>query len=1074
MKRLLSLIGVLAFVGAASVAHAQVDRASVTGTVKDSTGATVAGASVTVTNIATNVATRVKTTGDGNYLVPNLAPGQHLVEAEASGFQKFTQAVILEVGQRGRLDITLGVGGLTETVTVQAPVRLLNTEQSAVGTVIDQNAVAKLPLAIRNWDDMLALVAGVQGDRYSEEGGATALGRTGGVNVHGNRSLQNNFLLDGVDNNTISTNVQELSTQVSRPSIDAIEEFKVVTSPYSAEYGRSPGAAISVTTKSGTNAFHGALYDYYRDEKFDSNSYFNEDFRTERNLAPLAKFANDQNQFGGNLGGPIVKDRAFFFADYEGTRISRGVTRITQVPTTANRQGIFTSAIRDPLTGQPFPGNVIPANRIDPVARAILDLLPQPNTPGANNWTRPDAVITDDADRMLGRVDVRLTDTDNVFGRYIYTTRARVLPGWFGGIIDGTSSSALADQSMKSHGFVGGWTRILSPSTVNEFRFSFIKADSDLVQLPFGQDPPAAAKVPGVPEDPLFSGGVTGMTIVGFFGNGARIGSPDFSPKLQHTRQYEFLNTLSWLKGPHQFKFGFNVLAPMKNEYMDVPAMRGNLGFRATFTGNAVADFLLGYVSDSLLTTPYVVDQRHWATSFFVQDDWRASSKLTLNLGVRYDFITPALEANNRQANFDPATGTLVNAKDGSLEDRGLVKPDTNNFAPRVGAVYQMSDSMVLRGGYGIFYNLFDRIGSEDQIALNPGNGLVSLQPPTATLASGPLFFLRNGFPANYLDPSRIDLSRAVLRGADRDSPKTTIHQFSVGAQKTFGRVWVASVDVVGTEGRHLANLINLNQPLPNAAGNNALGPRPFPRVGPQIQWREQKGSSHYKGMDLALEKRFSGGYSFGLAYTLSECKDDAAEHLTTGGSPSRSQNARDLEAWKGFCGYDNTHRFTGNFVFELPFAKGSSGATKAFLGDWLVSGIFAARSGRPFTVVQGSNNVGLYHTGLPNRVGDGEGPKTVDRWFDPTAFQAVTSGTFGNAGRNILRGPGWRALDLSLQKRLNAGRASLILRWDVFNVFNNVNFGLPQTDISNAAVGTITTLSGDPRLMQFSARVLF
>jgi hypothetical protein len=1071
MKRVLFTFVLLA---AAATVRAQVDRATLTGEVRDTSGAAIAGAAVTVTHAASGVVTRVTTTGEGRYLAANLAPGQYTVGAEAAGFQRFAQSVILEIGQRGRLDITLGVGGLAETVEVQAPVRLLNTEQSALGTVIDQKAVSNLPLAIRNWDDMLALVAGVQGDRYSEEGGATALGRTGGVNVHGNRSLQNNFLLDGVDNNTISTNVQELSTQVSRPSIDAIEEFKVVTSPYSAEYGRSPGAAISVTTKSGTNAFHGALYDYYRDERFDSNTFFNEDFRTERGLTPLPKFANDQNQFGANLGGPIVRDKAFFFMDYEGTRITRGVTRITQVPTMDQRSGIFTSSIRDPLTGQPFPGNRIPASRIDPVAKAIFDLLPAPNTPGANNYTRPDAVITDDSDRVLARMDLRLTSNDNVFARYIYTTRARVLPGWFGGIIDGTSSSALADQGMNSHGIVAGWNRILSPSTVNEFRFSFIKADSDLVQLPFGQDPPAAAKVPGVPEDPLFSGGVTGMTIVGFFGGGARIGSPDFSPKFQHTRQFEFQDTLSWLRGDHQFKFGFNVLAPMKNQYMDVPGMRGNLGFRATFTGNAVADFLLGYVSDSLLTTPYVVDQRHWATSFFVQDDWKASSKLTVNMGLRYDFITPALEAQNRQANFDPATGTLVNAKDGSLEDRGLVEPDTNNIAPRVGLVYQLTDSTVLRGGYGIFYNLFDRIGSEDQIALNPGNGLVSLQPPTASLASGPLFLLRNGFPANYLDPSRIDLSRAVLRGADRDSPKTTMHQFSFGAQKLFGKVWTASIDFVGTEGRHLANLINLNQPLPNAAGNNALGPRPFPNAGPQIQWREQKASSHYKGMDLAVEKRFSRGYSFGLAYTLSECRDNSAEHLTTGGSPSRSQNARDLDAWEGPCGYDNRHRFSGNFVFELPFAKGSTGATKAVFGDWLLSGIYAARSGRPFTVTQGNNNVGPYHTGLPNRIGDGEGPQTVDQWFDKTAFQAVPSGVFGNAGRNILRGPSWQELDLSLQKRLSAGRASLILRWDVFNVFNTVNFGLPNSDISSGAVGTISTLAGDPRLMQFSAKVVF
>ena len=1071
MKRLLQLFGLLLI---SIPAHAQVDRAVLTGTVKDEQSAVIAGASISVRHSGTNVATRVVTTGAGVYLAPNLIPGTYTIQVEASGFSTQSRAVILEVGQRARLDFTLTVGSMSEAVTVAEATRLINTTQSAVGTVLDQNAVSKLPLAIRNWDDMLALVAGVQGDRYSEEGGATALGRTGGVNVHGNRSLQNNFLLDGVDNNTISTNAQELSTQVSRPSIDSIEEFKVVTSPYSAEYGRSPGAAISVTTKSGTNAFHGALYDYYRNDKFDSNSYFNQDYRTERSLAPLPKFANDQNQFGANIGGPLVKDKAFFFVDYEGTRITRGVTRITRVPTLEERQGIFAGTVRDPLTGQPFPNNTIPAARVDPVARAIMDLLPEPNTPGANNYTRPDAQLTDDADRVMGRIDWRPTGKDTVFARYIYTTRKRVLPGWFGGIVDGTSSSALGDQSMKSNGLVAGWTRILSPALVNEFRFSYVKADSDLVQVPFGQAPPPAAVVPGVPDDALFAGGVTGMTIVGYFGGGAKIGSPNFSPKFQHTRQFEFLNTLSWVKGNHQFKFGFDVMAPMKNEYMDIPATRGDLGFRATFTGQAVGDFLLGYVADSLLSTPWVVDQRLWATSFFVQDDWKVSSKLSVNLGLRYDFITPSLEANNRQANFDPATATLIPAKDGSLEDRALVRPDTNNFAPRVGFVYQLSDSMIVRGGYGIFYNMFDRIGSEDQIALNPGTGLVSLQPATATVATGPLMLLRNGFPAGYLDPAKIDLSRAVLRGADRDSPKTAIHQFSVGVQKTFAQVFMLSIDLVGTEGRNLANLINLNQPLPNAAGNNALGPRPFPTVGPQIQWREEKGESSYKGMDLQFQKRFSKGYAFGLAYTLSDCEDNTAEHLATGGSPSRSQDARDLEAWRGPCGYDTRHRFSGNFVYELPFARSSSGATKALLANWRISGIYAVRSGRPFTVTQGNNNVGLYHTGLPNQTGSGDGPKTVDKWFEPADFPAVTSGTFGNAKRNDLRGPGWQELDLSLQKDLPMGRTNLSLRWDVFNVFNTVNLGLPNADIASATVGTISSLSGDPRLMQFSVRLLF
>ena len=1066
MKRWLLLV---ALVLVSIPAAAQVDRATLTGTVKDQTGAVLSGANISATHAGTNATTRVQTTSDGAYLAPNLIPGTYTVLAEAQGFGRQARAVILEVGQRARIDFTLAVGSMSDEVTVEQATRLLDTTQAAIGSVIDQSAVSQLPLAIRNWDDLMVLVPGVQGDRFTEESGGTAAGRTGGVNVHGNRSLQNNFLLDGVDNNSISTNVQELTTQVSRPSIDAIEEFKVVTSPYAAEYGRAPGAAISVTTKSGTNAFRGTGYYYFRDERFDSNTYFNEDFRTERSLPVIEKPSNDQDQYGFNLGGPILKDRLFFFADYESTRITRGTTRSTRVPTMAERSGVFTSAIRDPLTGQNFPGNVIPASRIDPVAAAIFALLPEPNTNETNNYVRPDANVIDNADRITGKIDFRASDKSTFFARYIYTDRERSLPGAFGGVIDGTGTSAFGDQTISSNGLVLGWTRIFSPSVVNEFRFSWSAVDSDAVQQPFGQLPPAAAQVPGVPNDPLIAGGIIGTSIDGYFGGGGlgRMGSPDFLPKFQHTSQWEFLNTLSWLKGDHQLKFGINVLAPMKNEYMDIPATRGSVRYRGRYTGNAVADFLLGYTSDAQLSNVFVVDQRHWATSFFVGDDWRLSPKLTLNLGLRYDFITPALEADNNQLNFNPeGAGSVFAATDGSLEERGLVKPDKNNFAPRIGIVYQASETLVLRGGYGIFYNLFDRIGSEDQLALNPP-GLINNSLSTSSTTT-PLFLLKDGFPANFLDPSQIDFRRIRIRTADKNSPKTTIHQFSVGAQKVFAGSYVVSLDLVGTEGRNLANLVNLNQPI------GGSGPLPYPNFG-FIEWRRQDATSSYKGMDLGVQRRFTRGWSFSLAYTLSDCTDQSAEHLSTGGSPSFPQDQNNLAAWEGPCGYDTRHRFVGSFVVQLPFAKGSTGFAKAVLADWTVSGIYAYRSGRPFTVTQGSNNVGQGMTGLPNRVGDGEGKQTVDEWFDKTAFQAVPSGTFGDSGRNILRGPDWQSLDLSLQKNFPMGRTNLNLRWDVFNVFNTVNLGLPDANIANTAtVGQIRSLSGDPRLMQFSARFQF
>ncbi|MBK5256288.1 MAG: TonB-dependent receptor [Vicinamibacteria bacterium] len=1073
MKRVLS--AVMAILCFAPATHAQIDRATLYGTVKDASGGVLAGASVTVTNIATNVASKATTASNGAYLVVNLGSGQYLVEAEAPGLAKSVQSLILDVGQRGRLDLTLGVGGLTETVVVEGARRPLNTEDASLGSVIDQNSVAKLPLAIRNWDDLLALVPGVQGDRFTEQGGGTSFGRTGGVNVHGARSLQNNFLLDGVDNNSVSTNVQELTSQVSRPSVDSIQEFKVVTSPYSAEYGRSPGAAISVSTKSGTNEVHGTVYDFFRNEKMDTNDFFSK-------RAGQPKPANDQNQFGGNLGGPLIKDKAFFFVDYEGTRITRGVSRITRVPTEAERAGIL-PGVRDPLTGVAFPGGVIPASRIDPYAAAIMALVPLPNQPGANNFFRQ-ADLLDNSDRILGRLDYKANSNNSVFARYIYSNRDRQIPGAFGGVIDGTGTSGFGNQKIKTNALVVGWTHILSPSMVNEFRFSWSKSDSDAVHQAFGLAPPPAATIPNSITNPVVAGGFPGIVVDGFFGGSGlgRLGSPDFLPKFQHTKQFEFIDSLSWLKGSHALKAGVDIIAPMSNDYYDIPAGRGQMRFRNSFTGNSMGDYLLGYVADFQLSNVFVAEQRHWASMFYVQDDWKVNSKLSLNLGLRYDFITPALEARDLQTNFDPAGGgSLVFAKGGSLADRGLVKPDKNNFAPRVGVVYTLNEKTVLRGGWGIFYNLFDRIGSEDQLALN----LPQLTNSTVTRTSGsPVFFLQQGIPSSFLvtpnlDPAVGGLRTNRLRAVSNDAPKTTVSQGSIGFQRELRTGFVLTVDGVYTKGTNLGRLVNLNQPLPNAAGNNALGALPYPNFG-FIEYRSQDGESEYKGVDVGLEKRFSNGYSVGVSYTLADSQDNTSEHLSTQGSNSFPQNSRDISAWYGPSDYDVRHRLAINYVVELPFGKGKKfareGAAASIFGGWTLSGIFTARSGRPFTVNQSGNNVGTSGTGLPDQVGDSKGPETVDEWFNKAAFVAVTSGTFGNEKRNGLIGPNYKSVDFSLQRRIEvSSRIGAVLRWDVFNAFNRVNFGLPERNISSAATfGSISSLGGDPRLMQVSLRLTF
>jgi TonB-dependent receptor-like protein len=478
-------------------------------------------------------------------------------------------------------------------------------------------------------------------------------------------------------------------------------------------------------------------------------------------------------------------------------------------------------------------------------------------------------------------------------------------------------------------------------------------------------------------------------------------------------------------------------------------------------------------VSDLQASNVFVTNQRHNAQMFFVQDDWKVNSKLSLNLGLRYDYMTPALEANNAMTNFNPAgTGSLIFATDGSLLERSLVNPDRNNFAPRAGVVYKLDDNTILRGGYGVFYNLFDRVGSEDQLSLNLP-GLVNKTTPTATAATGPIFFLQQGFPVGFLnspnlDPAAGQLKAVRLRSVDQNDPNTMVAQGSFGIQQQMTADVIVSADFVYTRGSNLATLVNLNQPLPNAAGNNALGALPYPNFG-FIEWRADNGKSEYKGVDFGVERRFVKGYAFGVAYTVGKSQDNASEQLTTQGSNAFPQNSRDFTNWYGPSDYDVRHRLSLNFVWAPP-------GTNVFARDWTISGIYAARSGRPFTVNQSGNNVGTNMTGLPNVVGDPTGAKTVDQWFNPAAFQAVASGVFGNELRNQLTGPGFQNMDLTIQRHISLNqRAAVTLRWDIFNLFNTVNFGLPNRDVTSAAtMGTITSLSSDSRTMQIAARFTF
>jgi outer membrane receptor protein involved in Fe transport len=1077
----------------AGLGWSQVQNASVSGRITDPSGAVVPDARLTAQNQATGMKYSTTSNSSGYYTFPTIPIGTYTVTVNANGFKKIVRSnITLEVGQSARVDFKLQLGSPVQTVQVTSATPLLQTQSAMPQTAIQNRLVTDLPLSTRNWDDLMGLVAGVQGYRYTNQSGSTASGRFGGINVNGVRSLQNNFILDGVDNNTVSENVQELSTEVIRPSVDAVREFKIITDPYSAEYGRSPGAAIIVTTRSGTNKFHGEAWEFNRTSATDATDFFT-------NRAAAKKPGLTQNQFGGNFGGPIIKNHAFFFFNYEGTRISQGVTRLSNVPIPNERAGDFSLAasaangvtytpIIDPTTGMPFPNNMIPSDRISSVAAKIMGMIPLPNvTPPPGPLNRENYLInpklTSNANNYIGRVDWQITPRNSVFVRYSDIPWTRLVPGPFGSsIIDGTGTSAWGRLTMNSQAAAVGWTAMISPTLVNSFRLGWGRNWSHGVQTPFGRNTLSSIGILGIPDNPLYDGGISGMDFANVGGvNMPYLGSPDYLPKWQFTNQFEEADTLNYTHGAHEFKFGVDYHLPMRNIYLDEPALRGHLYFDGQFTGNALADFLLGYPYGAQESVFHQVDMRMWMQSYFAEDIWKVMPRLTLDLGLRYDYATWPHEAADQMTNVDPATGQLVYAKSGSGLSQQLVHPDKDNFAPRIGIAYQVTPNTVLRAGYGRFYQQFERIGSEDQMSLNPPWLLNVLPTVPVTDHTTPVFYLDQGFPSSYRDVANIDLTKVRLRAVDPNSQMPIIDQWSAGFQRRLPFDIVATVDYVGTKGTHLSYLRNLNQPIP--AGTIKL---PYPNLG-IIEYRQNGGNSTYNGLEATVEKRFSHGLTFHIAYTYSKSIDDARDNLSGFGSsfPEDSYNVFAYD--RGLSNFDFRNRFVFAYVYDFPLGNGhqwaTTGVPAAILGNWRMNGIFTRNSGFPFTVTASSLSsfVGPLADTRPNRNCNGglpSGQQSVNEWFNPTCFAVPNPAAFGNSGRDILIGPPFTNLDFSLDRsfpfRLGGEGRQLEFRWEVFNLFNTPQFSIPNSDVSSpGTVGRITSLAGDPRVMQFALKLI-
>ncbi len=1089
-------------------AHAQVNTASLSGFVTDASGAADAGVQVTAINQANGYARDLKTDATGFYSFQTMPIGKYTVKVEQPGFSRVQQDVVLEVGEKGRQDFKLQVGSQEQTVQVQASDAVLSPDDASIATVVGSQTIEQTPLYLRNWDDLLRTVPGVQISRYTQQSGNTSAGRTGDFNVNGVHSLQNNFILDGIDNNTFSENVQELSTEASHPSVDVIQEFNVITNPYSAEYGRSPGAVISVNTKSGANKMHGLLFEYLRNNYFDANDFF-----TKRQHLPRAK--NNQNQFGGSLGGPIKKDKLFYYFNYEGTRIKQGVGRTSTVPLDNERIGDFSPAaaakaglspyptITDPATGLPLLNNQIPSGRIDAAVAKLMALFPQPNVsnggviPEQNNYFR-NALLTDDNDGYNARMDWTASPKDTVFGRYNYSNRTRSIPGYFGGLADGTSTSAWGDQQLKAHSFVLGWTHLFSPTIVNDFRFGFLRNYSAAQQQPFSLPQTAGDFVPGIPPNPQIGGGVPLTTFSGSVS--AFLGSPDFLPKKQIPQLLQYNDTLSITRGKQTMKAGISIYGPMRNIFQDEGGTRGDLTFTGVFSGFPYADGLLGYTQSTQLTNVLLVDQRLWMASGFFEDDWKVTPKLTLNLGLRYDFATPALTGNNKMANFNPAgnggAGSLVFAKSGSIEDRALVQANTKNFGPRLGISYSPDEKTVLRAGYGIYYTLFERYGSENQMSLNPP----FLVNRTAASNTHSVLTPAQGFPAGYLDPANINLNSLQsyhVRAVNPHDPTPQVQQWSAGLQREFARGWTAEADYVGTKSTHLDHLVDYNQPL--IVNNvvqvaNGAAVVPYPNFG-YIEYTDASSYGNYNGLQASLNHRFSNGLNMRAAYTYSRSLDNAPEELES--NSGSAPNGRDYSAWYGASDFDIPHRISANYVYELPFGHSKSMLNQGWLawifGDFRTSGVYTYYSGHPFTVNAGSLNTSLdpfgQSTATPNVIGKPHIVNDSDCWYYTSknkncalkssglsdAYAAPPKGTVGNSGRNTLRGPRISVFDAALLREFPIrDKANAEFRWEVFNVANTPEFGQPNGNITSSTAGAITTLSGDQRVMQFALRLSF
>ena len=991
---------------------------SVSGTVKDESGGALPGVTITIQNLDTRATRGTSSDGSGTYELALLPPGRYRITAELPGFRTEERSdFTLQVSQNLRFDFNMGLSAIQEAVQVVGRAPLVDTRDAAMGQVVDQVKIVELPLNGRNFRDLGLIAPGVQQQTQN----SPLADRGGGLNINGARIYDNNYLLDGFNNNDETTG--EIMTF---PSADSIQEFKVLGASYGAEYGFSVGGIVSLITKSGGGSFHGNGFGFFRNDALDARNFF----ATQK--APL-----DRKQYGGTLGGPLWGDKAFFFGSYERTDLVQGVTLAATVPTAAQRLGNFSSlstAIRDPLTGQPFSGNVIPSSRIDPVARGMLALWPEANVadPIRNFVHNPDLV--DDLHVGTFKVDYVQAASDVYSVRYSVFWDTQTNPQ-----SDGVFPVTHTDV-VKHNQHVGGtWTHVYGDRTVQEVRAGYgyiyngrYRNDTQDWGSTLGIGGTLAQQVPG----PLALGPPV-VNVTGFTGI-----TPNNNPFIRTHRNWQASYVLAQGFGSHSVKFGGEV----RTQQMTLDDWfnpQGQFTFTGRYTGNAFADLLLGYPSQTQNFLGLVkMEQTTWQTGLFAQDEWRMSPRITLSYGLRYEYQAPDREKNNNWGTFIPDLGRSVQVGTNGVPD-SIRTAQKTNFAPRVGAVWDISGngSRALRSGYGVYYTSFIHNLAFSAYRNTPlGRQGVFNASPTS-----PNITLSNPFPASF------GVDTIVTSGLARDFPNGRMQRWSLDLQQQLAGDAMVSVGYVGSKSTHLTRSYNINQPV--------LGPgtvasrRPFQSFG-DITWSDGTGRSSYHAMEAKAQRRLSGGLDLLVAYTLSKSMDDGV--IADGGAGNSGvQNSYDRDAEKGLSPWDRRHRFVVSGNYLLPFAN-------PLARDWQISAIFTLTSGAPFTPVLSTDvaGVGSFNTQRPNRIGSGElsaDERSENRWFDTSAFQIPAAGTFGNAGRNVLIGPGTNTVDMAVSRRFTLpGPTTVQIRLEMFNALNHTNFLLPNRTADSPQFGRI------------------